>query len=285
MSSILIADSGSTKTDWSLITPGKKARHFQTAGLNPFFRTADDCSAVLTNELKIKPQKESIDQIFFYGAGVKDRSKAAFIEKVLRQHFGVKKVAAFSDMLGAARATCGAQKGICAILGTGSNSCYYNGSKIAVQNPSLGFIVGDEGSGTYMGKRVLQYYFYKTFDDDLKAAFENKYGNNLTDILQNIYGQPGANRYLASFTQFLIEQRGHYMVENIIEDALIDFYQRHILKYREAWKHPIHFVGTVAYVFRDVIDSLHEQYGLETGTIAKAPIEGLIKYHKQLINI
>lgn len=280
MPSILLADSGSTKTDWCLISAGKKPRHFQTAGLNPFFRTEEECLEILANELKINPAKESIDKIYFYGAGVKDKTKATFIEKVLKKYFGVKNATAHSDMLGAARATCSSEKGICAILGTGSNSCYYNGSKIAVQNPSLGFIVGDEGSGTYMGKRVLQYYFYKTFDDDLKAAFENKYGNDLTEILQKIYRETGANRYLASFTQFLIEQRGHYMIENIIEDALIDFYQRHILKYRESWKHPINFIGTVAYEFRDIIESLHEQYGLETGTIAKAPMEGLIKYHK-----
>ena len=263
MSSILIADSGSTKTDWCLVAAGKRPRHYQTAGLNPFFRTHDDCIRIMESELKLKPGKADIGGVVFYGAGVKDKSKTAFIEKALGQHFGIKNVWAYSDMLGAARATCGSDKGVCGILGTGSNSCYYNGSKILTQHPSLGYIVGDEGSGTYMGKRVLQYYFYNTFDEDLRAAFENKYGNNLTDILEKIYRGEAPNRYLASFTQFLIEQRGHYMIENIIEDALIDFYQRHILKYRESWKYPINFVGTVAYEFRDIIESLHEQYGLE----------------------
>jgi len=281
MSSILIADSGSTKTDWCLITKDRKPRHYQTAGLNPFFRTHEDCIDIMSSELKLKPEKEQVSAVVFYGAGVKDKSKIIFIEKALKQHFGIKSVSAHSDMLGAARATCGNDRGICGILGTGSNSCYYNGAKISIQNPSLGYIVGDEGSGTYLGKRVLQYYFYNTFDDDLKAAFENKYGNNLTEILEKIYGGQAPNRYLASFTQFLIEQRGHYMIENIIEDALIDFYQRHILKYRESWKYPIHFVGTVAYEFRDIIASLHEQYGLETGTILKAPMEGLLRFHKK----
>lgn len=280
MSSILIADSGSSKTDWSLIGTNKKTRHFQTAGLNPFFRTEEDCHRLLTEELKLNPQKEQIGKIVFYGAGVKNKKQAAFIEKILKKHFGVKDVEAHSDMLAAARATSGNDKGVCCILGTGSNSCFYNGKKIAQQNPSLGFIVGDEGSGTYLGKRVLQYFFYKTFDEDLHDAFRNKYGDDLSDILQKVYKDPLANRYLASFTQFLIEQRGHYMVENIIEDAFIDFYQRHVLKYRESWKYPIHFIGTVAYEFRDIIHSLHEQYGLETGRILKSPVEGLIKYHK-----
>jgi N-acetylglucosamine kinase-like BadF-type ATPase len=280
MSSILIADSGSSKTDWSLIGAHKKTRHFQTAGLNPFFRTEEDCHRLLTEELKLKPQKEQIDRIIFYGAGVKNKKQSAFIEKILKKHFGTKDVEAHSDMLAAARATSGNNKGVCCILGTGSNSCFYNGKKIMIQNPSLGFIVGDEGSGTYLGKRVLQYFFYKTFDEDLHDAFRNKYGDDLSDILQKVYKDPLANRYLASFTQFLIEQRGHYMVENIIEDAFIDFYQRHVLKYRESWKYPIHFIGTVAYEFRDIIHSLHEQYGLETGHILKSPVEGLIKYHK-----
>jgi len=235
---------------------------------------------LLSEELKIKPEKEDIGQIIFYGAGVKNKKQSDFIEKILKKHFGVKQAEAHSDMLGAARATMGSEKGICCILGTGSNSCYYNGKKIMTQNPSLGFIIGDEGSGTYLGKRVLQYFFYNTFDDDLKDAFRNKYGDDLSDILQKVYQDPLANRYLASFTQFLIEQRGHYMVENIIEDAFIDFHQRHVLKYRESWKHPIHFVGTVAYEFRDIIHSLHSQYGLETGNILKSPQEGLIRFHK-----
>ncbi len=279
MSSILIADSGSSKTDWCLIEKGKKARHFNTGGLNPFIRTEKDCFELLEKDLKIKPAKENIERIVFYGSGVKDKKKAAFIEKILKKHFGVKNVEAHSDMLGAARATCGHEKGLACILGTGSNSAYYNGKKIMSQNPSLGYIIGDEGSGTYLGKKVLQYFFYSTFDEDLKAAFRNKYGDDLSEILQKVYQEPIANSYLASFTEFLMEQRGHFMVENIIEDAFLDFYQRHILKYRESWKYPIHFIGSVAYEFRDVIHSLHDQYGLETGVILKSPKDGLLRFH------
>jgi len=280
MSAILIADSGSSKTDWSLIEKNKQTRHFQTEGLNPFFRTEADCLELLKKELNIKPEEENIREIIFYGAGIKSKEQSSFIEKILKKHFAVEKTQAQSDLLAAARATCGHEKGIACILGTGSNSCYYNGEKIALQNPSLGFIVGDEGSGTYLGKRVLQYFFYKTFDEELHDAFEAKYGHDLSAILQKIYTQAQANRYLASFTQFLIEHRGHYMVENIIEDAFIDFYQRHVLKYRESWNYPIHFVGTVAHEFKDVLYSLHEQYGLDNGNIYKTPTDGLIAYHQ-----
>src|SRR5690606_26676031 len=228
---------------------------------------------------KINPKKMEIDQVIFYGAGVKDVAKKAFIQKILKQHFGLKSVAVYSDMLGAARATAGDEKGMVCILGTGSNSCYYNGKKIMKQNPSLGFIVGDEGSGAYLGKRVLQYYFYKTFDDELQDAFRIKFGNDLNVILRNIYNAEFANRYLASFALFLMEHKDHYMVQNIVEDAFIDFYQRHVLKYRESWQYPVHFAGTVAYEFSDVIHSLHQQYGLTTGSIIKSPVASLCQYH------
>ncbi len=280
MSSILIADSGSTKTDWALIRPGKKTKHLRTSGMNPFFKTEKACFALLEEELDLNPKKNPVDEIVFYGAGIKNKAKASFIEHILKQHFGIKKVSAHSDMLGAARATCGAEKGICTIMGTGSNSCYYNGKKVAVQHPSLGFIVGDEGSGTYLGKRVLQYYFYNTFDEDLAESFRQKYGSDLPAILEQIYGKPGANRYLASFTEFLIEHRGHYMVENILEDAFLDFYQRHVMKYRESWKYPIHAVGAVAYTFKDILLSTHEQLGLSTGSIIQSPMEGLLRFHQ-----
>lgn len=278
--SILIADSGSTKTDWCLIEKNKKPRHYYTQGINPFFRTEEECLDILSFELKINLKKETISKIVFYGAGVKDASRQTFIKKVMRQYFRVKVVEAHSDMLAAARSTVGDEKGIVCILGTGSNSCFYNGTKIVKQNPSLGYIVGDEGSGVYLGKRVLQYFFYKTFDEELHDAFLLKYGDNLQEILGNIYGASHANRYLASFTQFLIEHKDHYMVQNIVEDAFIDFHHRHVLKYREAWKYPVHFAGTVAMEFKHIIESLHHQYGLSTGKIIKSPITSLITYHK-----
>src|SRR5690606_34467996 len=149
---ILIADSGSTKTDWCLLQTGKKPRRYTTQGMNPFFHTEATCENILSEELKINPKQTHVEQVIFYGAGVKDISKKAFLEKILKRHFNIKSVEVHSDMLGAARATAADQKGMVCILGTGSNSCYYNGKKIMKQNPSLGYIVGDEGSGAYLGK-------------------------------------------------------------------------------------------------------------------------------------
>lgn len=277
----LLIESGSTKTDWVVLDKGEEVFRNQTMGMNPFLCTHEDYDKIINNDLQLHIDKNAIKSIAFYGAGVKDESKAQYLEKSLKQYFTKAKVSVNSDMLGAAMSVCGNEKGVCCILGTGSNSAYYNGEKIAKQVPSLGYIVGDEGSGSYLGKKVLQYYFYNTFDEQLSEAFHSKYGDNLTEILDHIYKSPFPNRYLASFALFLSEHRGHYMVENIIEDSLIEFHEKHVLKYRESWKYPIHFIGSIADAFKDVILNLHASYGIETGTIAKSPLEGLIAYYKK----
>jgi N-acetylglucosamine kinase-like BadF-type ATPase len=183
------------------------------------------------------------------------------------------------DLMGAALALCGKSGGVACILGTGSNSCYFNGRKIVKNSPGLGFVLGDEGSGAYLGKKVLQYYLYNTFDEELRYKFDAKYTTTGKEILENVYKRPLPNRYLASFTLFLTENRGHYMIENIIEDGLNDFFFNHLCKYRESWKLPIHFVGGVAYGFRDVIRELCRTYEFEQGKILRKPMDGLIKYH------
>ncbi|HMZ47112.1 MAG TPA: N-acetylglucosamine kinase, partial [Chitinophagaceae bacterium] len=185
-----------------------------------------------------------------------------------------------TDLLAAARSLCGNQKGIACILGTGSNSCYYDGKKIIKSNPSLGFVLGDEGSGAYLGKKVLQYYLYQTFDEELTINFDKSYNTNKATILNSIYKSNTPNRYLASFASFLSENRGHYMIENIIEDGLNDFFQNHIYKYRESWLHPIHFTGGIAYTYKDVIKELCHSYELEVGNFSKSPMQGLLQYHQ-----
>lgn len=147
-------------------------------------------------------------------------------------------------------------------------------------SPGLGYVLGDEGSGAYLGKKVLQYYLYNTFDEELRYRFDAAYVTNRVEILDNIYKKPLPNRYLASFTLFLSENRGHYMVENILEDGLNDFFFTHLCKYNESWKFPIHFTGAVAYGFRDIIRELCNMYEFELGKIIQRPMEGLIDYHK-----
>jgi N-acetylglucosamine kinase-like BadF-type ATPase len=183
--------------------------------------------------------------------------------------------------MAAARAVCGHDKGVACILGTGSNSCFYNGKKIVKNSPGLGFVLGDEGSGAYLGKKVLQYYLYDTFDEDLRSRFDAKFVTNRIEILDNVYKKPLPSRYLASFAIFLAENRGHYMIENIIEDGLNDFFFQHLCKYREIWTLPVSFVGSVADGFKDVLEQLCQSYEFELGTVLKNPMPGLVKYHQQ----
>lgn len=280
--SILIVESGSTKTDWCLVHKTGKPTYTKTSGINPLLQSKEDMVHTLQSELKINLKKQQPEKIFYYGAGISNKQLQDKVTSVLKHYFSVKNIEVQSDILGAARSLSGNNKGMVCILGTGSNCCYFDGKKIQLLQPSLGYIAGDEGSGNYLGKKVLQYYAYNTFDEELKTAFEKHFGNDLRQLIQRLYNEPFPNRLLASFAILLIENRGHFMVENIIEDGLHEFFQTHLLKYRQIWKHPIHFTGSIAYYFQDVLRSLCSQYEVELGNVLQSPLEGLIKYHRQI---
>jgi glucosamine kinase len=283
MPSFLIADSGSTKTDWCLLRTGKRPVRFSTQGINPYLQSKDAIKEMLLSELPWDNTKYKADHMAYFGAGAANPEKQLFLHDILKAHFGIKKVEVQGDMMAAARALCGKEKGVVCILGTGSASCYYNGKVIKDQSPSLGFIAGDEGGGNYMGKRILQYYAYGTFDDELRMSFEMRFGDDMKKIINTLYHQPNPNRYLASFVTLLKENRGHYMVENIIEDCLNDFFHTSILKHRNTWNLPLYFSGSVAFEFKDLLGSLCQQYELEIGQVIKSPMDGLIKYYKAML--
>ena len=275
----LIADSGATKAEWCLLNNGKKKILF-TQGISPYFLNTDQIAELVTKELIPKLRNVTIEHIFYYGTGCSNVENAKSIKKALTKVFPKAQVNVNTDLMGAARAVCGNEKGVACILGTGSNSCYYNGKKIVRNSPGIGYVLGDEGSGAYLGKKVLQYYLYNTFDEDLRSRFDAKYVTTTSEILDNVYKKPLPNKYLASFTLFLVENRGHYMIENIIEDGLNDFFFQHLCKYNEVWKYPVSFIGSVAFGFKDVIEQLCSSYEFELGTVLKNPMEGLITYHK-----
>lgn len=279
MKSILIADSGSTKTEWCFLKDNKRKK-ILTQGMSPYFLSESQLSDVIKNELLPKLHGLSADEIFFYGTGCGQSLHANMVNRAIKQHFKNAKVKVEHDLLGAAKALCGKDKGIACILGTGSNSCYFNGKKILKNSPGLGFILGDEGSGAYLGKKVVQYYMYNTFDDELQERFESSFKVSASEILDAVYKKPLPNRYLAGFAIFLAENRGHFMIENIIEDGLNDFFFTHLYKYKETWKMPIHFIGSIAYGFKDVLKDLCDTYELELGLVLKSPMPGLIKYHE-----
>lgn len=277
----LIADSGSTKTEWCLLDGGKK-RIFITQGMSPYFVGAEQIQNILLQELKPQLGKVKIDRIYYYGTGCSNRENVKVVKNAIQYIFPGTEVSVDHDLIGAAKALCGDEKGIACILGTGSNSCYYNGNRIVKNSPGLGFILGDEGSGAYLGKKVIQYFLYHTFDRELHEKFQQKFAVTDEKILDAVYKKPLPNRYLASYAIFLAENRGHYMIENIIEDGLNDFFFNHVDKYRESRNLPIHFVGSIALGFKDVLSALCEQYQMKLGRVIKNPIEGLAKYHTVL---
>lgn len=274
----LIADCGATKCEWRLLNNGK-SKKILTQGISPYFLNGEQIVTLLQAELLPKIKTAVVEEVFYYGTGLSNAANVKTIKAALKKLFPGAAIEADTDLLGAARALCGNEKGIACILGTGSNSCYYNGKKIIKNSPGLGYVLGDEGSGAYLGKKVLQHYLYNTFDDDLRARFDATFTTTPHEIIEKVYKGPQPNRYLASYTAFLAENRGHYMIENIIEDGINDFFFNHLYKYRESWLYPISFAGSVAFGFKDVLKDICASYELELGTVLKQPMDGLEKFH------
>jgi N-acetylglucosamine kinase-like BadF-type ATPase len=274
----LIADSGATKAEWCLLNNGRKKTIF-TQGISPYFLDTEQITNLLLKELKPKLKNVEVGEVFYYGTGCANPANVKSVKQAISKVFTEARLEITHDLMGAARALCGRKKGVACILGTGSNSCYYDGKKIVKNSPGLGYVLGDEGSGAYLGKKVLQYYLYGTFDDELRGRFDLTYTTTTTEILENVYKKPLPNRYLASFAKFLADNRGHYMIENIIEDGLNDFFFNHLCKYRETRTLPIHFAGSVAFGFKDVLQQLCNSYEFEPGNIMRNPMEGLVAYH------
>jgi len=280
MSVKLIADSGATKCEWCLIANGKKKK-LLTTGISPYFLNEEQIYLLLQKQLVPKLKDAVINEVHFYGTGLSNQNNVELLKAVLKKTFKKAKISVETDLMAAARALCGREKGIACILGTGSNSCFYNGRKMIKNSPGIGYILGDEGSGAYLGKKVIQHYLYQTFDEELMTSFEKRFLTSPIEILENVYKKPLANRYLASFAIFLAENRGHYMIENIIEDGLNDFFFNHLYKYEETWKMPINFTGSIAFGFQDILQELCNTYELELGTIMQSPMDGLVDFHKE----
>ena len=280
MSVILIADSGSSKTQWCLLD-GNKKKNLSTLGLSPYFLSGPQITEILDKDVLPKIKNNLPDEVYFYGTGCSNAGNAKLVGQSIKSVFPSATVNVDHDLTGAARALCGHERGIACILGTGANSCFYNGKKIMKNSPGLGYVLGDEGSGAYLGKKVVQYYLYNTFDPDIMDRFNIKFNTTPAEILDSVYKKPLPNKYLASFAMFLAENRGHFMIENILEDGFNDFFFNHIYKYRESWSLPINFTGSIAYGFRDVLKDLCSSYELQLGKVIKHPMDGLIQFHQQ----
>lgn len=276
----LIADSGATKTEWRLVGKGS-FKSFFTVGLSPYHM---DRTQIRETLLKAFPKtlfKKEILSIHYYGTGCKTKANANIVKKALEDIFPETAVHVTHDLMGAAIATCGNKPGIANILGTGSNSCSFDGKKILHNSPGLGYILGDEGSGAYLGRKVVQHFLYGTFDAPLMKSFKAHFKTDKNEILQKVYKEPFANRYLAGFALFLSMHRGHFIIENIIEDGLRDFFEQHLGSYPQRFTVPIHFVGSIAFHFKDKIAELCNDFRFKLGGIIKQPMDGLVAYHKK----
>lgn len=274
---ILIADSGSTKTTWLLGSESKPKAEKHTIGLSPYFVTSGDIEAIVREAFI--DEKEEITHVYFYGTGCHAPAMKALVKEGLQRVFVTASIHVTHDLLACAIATCADQQGIPCIIGTGCNACVYDGNSIVKEMTSLGFMLGDEGSGTYFGKQLLRDYFYKDMPDDLASDFNKMYAITLEDCLQKIYKESLPNRYIASFSEFLSLHKDHPYCQTMARNGLDDFFKVSLLKFAESNIMPIHFVGSIAYHFQDVLLSLASQYHFKIGKIIKEPIVELYQYH------
>lgn len=274
---ILIADSGSTKTDWCLADQGKTIERFTTSGINPYFQNAEEITAVIRNDFDTRLASHPIDEIFFYGAGCANPEKNSIVEGVLRQFRDVP-VHIQSDLLGVARSLCGHAPGIACILGTGSNSCFYDGNKIIENISPLGFILGDEGSGAYLGKILVGDLLKKQLPHDLSEKFYRETGLDTPAILERVYRQPFPNRFLASLSPFLLQHIEEPEIYDLVYNGFQEFFTRNVMLY-DYEDRDIHFVGSIAFHYKEVLRHAAENLGLYLGSVEISPMEGLVRYH------
>jgi N-acetylglucosamine kinase-like BadF-type ATPase len=280
---ILIADSGSTKTDWVFARRGEAFFQFQSAGMNPFYQSRDDVADILEKEV-LPNISGQIDAIFFYGAGCANEVTSRPVTDALKRTFPeVSRIEVASDMLGAARGLCGREAGIAGILGTGANNALYDGKEIIGSIGSLGFWLGDEGSGSYLGKTLVVAYLQNELPEDLHVLFATKYPEiNRLFVLEYAYKKPFPNRYFASFSVFISENVKHPFISVMIGEAFGIFVKKYILKHSGVETQKISFTGSIAFYYQDILREVLIRHGLEVGKILKSPLNGLISYHLEL---
>ena len=277
---ILIADSGSTKTDWCLVEHGEVLQQIFTKGTNPFFQSEEEISNEIAANLLPQLKTPEVDAVYFYGAGCAFPDKIETVRRAILRHLQVKgEVEVSTDMLAAARGLCGHRAGIACIMGTGSNSCYYDGEKI-VQNVSpLGFILGDEGSGACLGKLLVGDILKNQMTPELKEKFLSQFNLTPTDIIDRVYRKPFPNRFLASLSPFLAQNLNEPCIHSLVLNSFKSFLKRNVMQY-DYQNHEVHFIGSVAYYYKDVLAQATDEMGIRLGTILKSPMEGLITYHR-----
>lgn len=277
---ILIADSGSTKTDWRIIAKDGSIQQLKTEGFNPYYQSSDEISQLLKADLLPKITSD-ISTIYFYGAGCANPDKNAVVKDALQRNFQNCTIEINSDLLAAARATCNHEQGIACILGTGSNSCLFDGNEIIENIRPLGFLLGDEGSGAYLGKMLLVSYLRKELPENLADKFNDAYNTSIDEVLQKVYKEPFPNKYLASFSKFLFDNINEPYVYQLVSQAFETFIKKNVMKYENHENVKVHFVGSIAFYYANVLRQVASDLGVAVKNILETPIAGLTLYHQQ----
>jgi len=277
---VLIADSGATKTDWLINDFENEIRTVQTIGFNPYYVDSKVIYDELTKNLYPYIDNNIVEEVHFYGAGCSNSMNCMVVKNALEDFFPeAKTISVEHDLLGSARALLGNDKGISCILGTGSNSCLYDGNQIIENVPSLGFFLADEGSGAYMGKLLIRDYFFGDLPPEIKEAFDARYYTNLEKVLDEVYNKPRPNRYVASFTHFLQDHISNKHLRELVKKAFNDYFDVQICRYTDYNKVPMSAVGSIVYHFEEIFREVANEHGIKVDQILKSPLEGLINYH------
>lgn len=280
MKAKLIADAGSTKVEWTFISDDVPNRiQFLTTGINPLTESTSDVYNAFANAYEHLGHNRLVEEIFFYGAGCATESICKSICNMLQQLFPNAIVSVNSDMLGAARALFGKNSGIACILGTGSNSSFYDGESIAYNVPSLGYILGDDGGGSVIGKRFVSDLFKGILPSHLADKFYKTHSLTLADALDRVYRQPSANSFLGSFVPFVYENISDPYMQRLVRSEFENFITRNVDMYANAYKYPLGFIGSIAFNFEDILRDVVDSHGYKIDKIIRAPMEGLINYH------
>jgi glucosamine kinase len=277
---IIVADSGSTKADWKLI--GKQGvESVGTMGFNPVFHSSEVIKRELDKALGNAYNRDEATHVYYYGSGCWDEKRQEIVSSALRQIFSHADVEVEHDLLGAARATCGNDPGIACILGTGSNTCLFDGNDVTDNVTNLGYLAGDEGSGTHIAKKLIRAYFYRELPPELVDALEQVVPGGKDEILDRLYGQEPPNVYMASFTRFMGAHREHFFIQKLLYNSFVEFIDRHIRKYKGHLSLPVHFIGSIAFTFQDLIKIALQERDIHPGVFIKKPIDQLVTFHTQ----
>ncbi len=275
---ILIADSGSTKTDWILATPGEPDLEFKTAGINPFFLSDKEIFRLINKQEDLIAQAGKVAEVYFFGAGCSSPDKREAVSNVLSQIFQQAYISVDSDLLGSAYAMCGRETGLCCILGTGSNITYFDGENIFEGRHGLGFILGDEGSGSFFGKKLIADYLYGKMPEEESNLFSKKFVVDRETIISHVYHKPRANFYVASFASFLSDIKHSVYCKNLVNAVLTEFVETHVINYPDYEKLKCHFAGSIAWHLQDELQEICAIYKIQVGKIINHPIRELANF-------